>query len=82
MLFFADSAEGAVSQAMLMGSATTVIVLTLAAISALDSPYRPGIGQIRPIAMERSLRILDSAREVTGDRGPLPCDARGAPVAA
>jgi len=81
MLFFADSAEGAVSQAMLMGAATTVIVLTLAAITALDSPYRPGPGQIEPVAMERSLRILDRAREVTGETA-LPCDARGAPVAA
>jgi hypothetical protein len=82
MLFFADSNEGAVSQAMLMGSATTVIVLTLAAINALDNPYRPGIGQIKPVAMERSLRILDRAREVTGNSGPLPCDARGARAAA
>ena len=82
MLFFADSGERAVSQAMLMGSATTVIVLTLMAINALDNPYRNGLGQITPIAMERSLRILDSARTVTGDTAPLPCDSRGAPVAA
>jgi hypothetical protein len=82
MLFFADSGEGAVSQAMLMGSATTVIVLTLAAINALDNPYRPGPGQIRPVAMERTLRILDDARAAVDETGPLPCDARGAPVAA
>jgi Protein of unknown function (DUF4239) len=81
MLFFADSGEGAVSQAMLMGSATTVIVLTLAAINALNNPYTPGLGQIEPVAMERSLRILDSARAVVNATGPLPCDARGAPVA-
>ena len=80
MLFFADSAELAGSQAMLMGSATTVIVLTLAAINALDNPYREGLGQIKPVAMERSLRILDSARTVVSDTAPLPCDARGAPV--
>jgi hypothetical protein len=80
MLFFADSAEGAVSQAMLMGSATTVIVVTLAAINALDSPYREGAGQIRPVAMERSLRILDTARAVLNVRAPLPCDARGTRV--
>jgi hypothetical protein len=80
MLFFADSAEGAVSQAMLMGSATTVIVLTLAAINALDSPYREGLGQIRPVAMERSLRILDAERAIVNDRAPVPCDARGARV--
>jgi hypothetical protein len=82
MLFFADSGERAVSQAMLMGSTTTVIVLTLLAINALDNPYRPGVGQITPVAMERSLRILDSAREVTGATAPLPCDGRGAPVSA
>jgi hypothetical protein len=80
MLFFADSGEGAVAQAMLMGSATTVIVVTLAAINALDNPYRPGVGQIKPIAMERSLRILDDARAVLNVRAPVPCDARGARV--
>jgi hypothetical protein len=82
MLFVADSGEGAGSQAMLMGSATTVIVLTLLAINALGSPYRPGLGQIKPVAMERSLRVLDSARAVVNERAPLPCDPRGAPVAA
>ena len=81
MLFFADSGEGAVSQAMLMGSATTVIVVTVLAINALDNPYREGVGQIKPVAMERSLRIMDRERAVVNDRAPLPCDARGAPVA-
>ena len=80
MLFFADSGEGAGAQAMLMGSATTVIVLTLLAINALDNPYRPGLGQIEPAAMERSLRILDRERAVVNDRAPVPCDARGARV--
>jgi hypothetical protein len=80
MLFFADSGEGALSQAMLMGSATTVIVLTLAAINALDNPYRDGLGQIKPVAMERSLRILDAERAIVNDREPVPCDARGVRV--
>jgi len=79
MLFFADSGEGAVSQAMLMGSATTVIVLTLLAINALDNPYRDAVGQIKPVAMERSLRILESERAVVKDTTPLPCGADGAP---
>ena len=51
-----------------MGSATTVIVLTLAAINALNHPYRDGVGQIKPVAMERSLRILDTARAVLNVR--------------
>jgi hypothetical protein len=80
MLFFADSGEGVGAQAMLMGSATTVIVVTLAAINALDNPYRHGVGQIKPIAMQRSLRILDSARIVLNVRAPVPCDARGTRV--
>jgi hypothetical protein len=80
MLFFADSGEGVPSQAMLMGSATTVIVLTLAAINALNHPYDDGVGQIKPVAMQRSLRILDTARTVLDVRGPVPCDARGARV--
>ena len=80
MLFFADSGEGIPSQAMLMGSATTVIVLTLAAINALNHPYNAGVGQIKPVAMQRSLRILDTARTVLNVRAPVPCDARGARV--
>jgi hypothetical protein len=80
MLFFADSAELAGSQAMLMGSATTVIVLTLLAINALDNPYRDAVGEIKPVAMERSLRILDSERAVVNETATLPCDAQGAPV--
>ena len=62
-----------------MGSATTVILLTLMAINALDHPHRDGLGQIKPVAMERSL-ILGSERAVVKARAPLPCDSRGAPV--
>jgi hypothetical protein len=81
MLFFADSGERAGSQAMLMGSATTVVVLTLLAINALDNPYRD-VGRITPVAMERSLRILDRARAVVNETAPVPCDAQGARVSA
>ena len=79
MLFFADSGEGAGAQAMLMGSATTVMVVTLMAINALDNPYGSAPGQLRPVAMERSLRILSRERAVVNERAPLPCNARGAP---
>jgi Protein of unknown function (DUF4239) len=77
MLFFADSAEMARSQAMLIGSATTVIVATLLAIIALDSPYRSGVSSIEPVAMERSLVLLGEARAALGDDAALPCDERG-----
>jgi hypothetical protein len=77
MLFFADSGEMKRSQAMLMGSATTVVVVTVLAIYALDNPYRPGLGSIQPVAMERTLRILDEARLALGDEAPIPCDVEG-----
>ena len=77
ILFYADSAERARSQAMLMGSATTIVVATLLAIYAFDNPYQPGPGSIQPVAMERSLRLIDEAREAIGDTTPVPCDDEG-----
>jgi hypothetical protein len=77
MLFFADPAEMRRSQAMLIGSATTIVVITMLAIYALDNPYRPGLGSIRPIAMERTLRILDEARAAIDTTVEPPCDESG-----
>jgi Protein of unknown function (DUF4239) len=77
MLFFADSAERARSQAMLMGSATAVMVATLLVINALDNPYASGVGSIQPRAMERSLRIIDEARGLIDDASPVPCAEDG-----
>ncbi len=77
MLFFADSAEQRRSQAMLIGSAATVVVVTVLAIYTLDNPYRPGLGSIKPTAMERTLRILDEARVELDDAAPIPCDEEG-----
>lgn len=77
MLFFADRAEGAVTQAMLMGSVVAVVAVTLLVIRALDSPYHAGVGQLQPAAMERSLTILEEERRVVGDTTVLPCDGEG-----
>jgi hypothetical protein len=79
LLFFADPAEMKRSQAMLMGSATTIVVVTLLAIYALDNPYRPGLGSIKPVAMERSLVILDEARAALDTTAVPPCDENGLP---
>ncbi len=77
MLFFADSGERAVSQAMLAGSAAAIVAVTLLAINALDNPYRPGLGNLRPVAMERALTILDQAEDAIGAETEPPCDDRG-----
>lgn len=80
MLFFADRAERAVVQALLMGTVTAVIVTMLVLLQFLDDPFHGGVGSLQPDAMERTLLIIDEAMEVIGDDGPLPCDARGNPL--
>jgi hypothetical protein len=77
VLFYADSAERARSQAMMVGSATAALALTLLAIHALDNPYRPGLGQVRPVAMQRSLGLVDEARAILHHTAPVPCDPAG-----
>jgi hypothetical protein len=81
MLFFADRGERARSQAMLMGSVVAVIAAMLLLIQFLNDPYRDGPGGLQPVAMERTLRILEQQRGLAEQAGPLPCDTRGNPVA-
>jgi hypothetical protein len=77
VLFFADSGEGAVTQAVLMGSVASVIVAMLLLIRFLDSPFHDDVGGVRPVAMDRTLRIIDEALQATGSRVAPPCDASG-----
>jgi hypothetical protein len=79
MLFFADSGERAVVQGLLMGSIVAVIVATLLLIQVLDTPYRPGPGQLRPVAMEQTLGLIDQGRVALGQDDPPPCDDEGRP---
>ena len=76
VLFFADSGEGAVTQGVLMGSVTSVIVLMLL-LNFLDSPFHTGVGGLRPVAMERILRIVDQALGATGTTVSIPCGPVG-----
>jgi hypothetical protein len=77
MLFFADSGERAVVQAVLIGTVVAVMALTTLLIRFLDNPYRDGVGGLKPVAMEETLRLLDQQRRIVGDRTPVPCDAQG-----
>jgi hypothetical protein len=81
MLFFADRAEGAVTQAVLMGSVAIVVASMLLLISFLDSPFQDGVGGVRPLAMERTLRIIDEALQAVGGTVRPPCDTSGNPIA-
>jgi hypothetical protein len=80
MLFFADRSEGPITQAMLMGSVIGVITILLLLIGFLDNPFGGDTGSLRPVAMERTLVILDEALTIAGQDGPLPCDERGSPL--
>ena len=80
MLFFADSGEGAATQGVLMGSVTVVIVLLLILINFLDNPFHADVGGVRPVAMERSLTLIEEALQAIDENVELPCDAEGNPV--
>jgi hypothetical protein len=56
-----------------------VITSTLLLLWFLDNPYNTGIGSLRPVAMERAIRILDQETAVVGGKLTIPCDARGTP---
>jgi amino acid transporter len=79
-LFLADSSERAGVQALLMGSVVSVMVTLLLLLYALDNPFHPGVGGLDPVAMERSLRIIDEALGAVGEQVPIPCDLEGARV--
>ena len=77
LLFFADPAEGAVTQGMLMGSVTVVISLLLMLLVFFDHPHGGGVGRLQPTAMERTLRLIDIQLKVADLHVTPPCDDRG-----
>ena len=79
MLLFADSGERAVVQALLMGTVVAVLTSMLLLLSLLNHPFHPGVGGLKPVAMERSLRVIDEELADVGFDAPLPCDERGNP---
>jgi hypothetical protein len=79
MLLFADSNEPWFVQATLIGSVTAVVVSSLLLINVLDNPFTTHAGGLRPVAMERTLRVLGEQEAVTPD-GAIPCDTQGQPT--
>jgi hypothetical protein len=49
-------------------------------IRFLDSPFHEGGGGVKPVAMERALRIIDESLGAAGVRVSTPCDAQGVPA--
>jgi amino acid transporter len=76
----ADRAERVWVPPLFMGSVVAVIASLLLLLHFLDNPYREGVGSLRPVAMERSVRIIDQQLAILGGNVTIPCDARGVKV--
>ncbi|MET0789284.1 MAG: hypothetical protein ABWY33_08580 [Cellulomonas sp.] len=77
VLFFADSGESAVTQGVLMGSVTIVITLLLLLLAFFDHPHGDDVGKLQPVAMDRTLRLIDEQLAEIGLDVTPPCDAQG-----
>ncbi len=77
MLFFADPAEGRVPQSMLMGGVVASVTALLLLLAVLDRPFHAGAGSVTPVAMERTLDLVDQAFSAIAVNVLLPCDATG-----
>jgi hypothetical protein len=82
MLLFADSGERAFVQAVLIGSVVGLMTAMLLTIRFLDQPFQDGVGGLEPVAMERTLQIIDelAASGEFGVHGTPPCDENGNPL--
>ena len=76
MLLFADSAERAFVQAAMIGTVTIVMTSTLLLLSFLDNPFHGGVGSLKPVAMERTLGLLQEEAKIVGGV-TAPCDEQG-----
>ena len=77
MLFFADSGERAVIQALHIGAVVAVITTTLLVIRMLNNPYHDGAGAVQPVAMERTLRLLEGPIAEEVELEAAPCSESG-----
>jgi Protein of unknown function (DUF4239) len=80
VVLFADPAERFVSQAVMVGSVTIVIVGGLILIYFLSHPFQDQMGSIKPSAMERTLTEIQTDPAFSRESSlPLACDAEGRP---
>jgi hypothetical protein len=78
MLFFADPAEGAVTQGVLMGSVSVVITLLLLILVFFNHPpHGGGVGRLEPTAMDRTIKLIGVQADAAGISVTPPCDGQG-----
>jgi hypothetical protein len=80
LLGLADRSERAWVPPLFMGSVVAIITTMLLLLKFLDDPVHAGVGGLQPVAMERTLLLVDQALTVIGRDVTIPCDAAGRPV--
>ena len=84
MLFFADSGERFVAQALMIGTVTAIFVSSMLVVDFLDHPYENTSGSIKTVDMTRTLEVIERDQERSRppeQRVDVPCDGRGKPDA-
>jgi Protein of unknown function (DUF4239) len=79
MCFYADPAEPAFVQALMMGGVTAMVVAGMLVVRFLDRPYENASGSIKPTAMTMSVRRMEDESSGTDTRAASLCDQRGRP---
>jgi hypothetical protein len=77
LMFFADSGESRLVQAVQVGSVVAVITASMFVIRYLSHPYQTGGGGLKPTAMARTLETLEQASKALPGLAAPPCDATG-----
>jgi hypothetical protein len=77
LLMFADSAERVAVQGAIMGGVVLVVTSLLLLLWFLDNPYHGGAGSLQPVAMERTIDLLEQESRIVGGV-TVPCDRTGA----
>lgn len=80
VLLFADPRERFVSQAVMVGSVTTIIVGGLLLVFFLSHPYRSEPGSIEPKAMRHTIEVIEHDPVFAEGGFPHRCDAKGRPL--
>jgi hypothetical protein len=79
MCFYADPAEPAVVQALMIGAVSTMVVTGMLVVWFLDRPYENASGSIKPTAMTMTLRAMEADSRASEIGAARLCDERGVP---
>jgi hypothetical protein len=79
MCFFADPAESAVVQGMMVGAVTTMVVAGILVVRFLDRPYAHASGSIEPTAMTMTLQRMEAESGTSETGAARLCDEHGQP---